>query len=69
MIISICIIPARGNSKRLLNKNILELNGIPLFMHSVDYARQNGIERIVVSTDSELIKQKAKEFNKEPLLI
>lgn len=28
-----CVIPARGASKRILNKNIQEVAGIPLFGH------------------------------------
>ena len=35
------IIPAKLDSKRLKNKNILELKGKPLFLHSVDYAQQS----------------------------
>ena len=36
---TIAIIPARGGSKRLPNKNILELNGHPLIAHSILYAQ------------------------------
>lgn len=54
---NIVIIPARGNSKRLPNKNIKLLGGIPLLVHSINYAKNNGIQKIVVSTDSDLIKE------------
>ena len=55
---TIVIIPARGNSKRLLNKNIKLLGGIPLMVHSINYAKRHGfIDAIYVSTDNEDIKQ------------
>ncbi len=56
---TIAIIPARGGSKRLPNKNILLLGGIPLIAHSILYAQQNGdiIDEIYVSTDDEAIKK------------
>ena len=55
---TIAIIPARGGSKRLPNKNILLLNGIPLLAHSILYAQANSdlIDAIYVSTDDEKIK-------------
>ena len=62
---TIAIIPVRGGSKRLPNKNLKLLAGIPLFMHSVNYARNNGIQKIVVSTDLEEIKNIAIANNVE----
>lgn len=55
---AITIIPARGNSKRLPNKNILELNGIPLIAHSINYAKANShiSDSVYVTTDNEAIK-------------
>ena len=48
----LAIIPARGGSKRLPNKNILELSGKPLIVWTIDAAkRSKRIDRIVVSTD------------------
>ena len=55
----IAIIPARGNSERLPNKNVLALGGKPLIVHSIDYAKKNGIKKIVVSTDNPEIKSLA----------
>ena len=54
----LAIIPARGGSKRLPNKNIKLLNGEPLIMHSVSTARSlfEDIE-ICVSTESKEIKK------------
>jgi N-acylneuraminate cytidylyltransferase len=61
---TIAIIPARGGSKRLPNKNILSLDGIPLIAHSILYARKNSaiIDEIYVSTDDETIKNIALQF-------
>ena len=56
---NIVIIPARGGSKRLSNKNIKLLNGIPLIVHSILYAQANleCIDAIYVSTNDEIIKE------------
>lgn len=61
---NIAIIPARGGSKRLPNKNIKLLGGLPLVAHSVLYAQAfpEIIDDIYVSTDCEEIKQLALEF-------
>ncbi|MBC5841431.1 acylneuraminate cytidylyltransferase family protein [Flavobacterium sp. F-380] len=60
---NIVIIPARGGSKRLPNKNIMLLGGIPLLIHSIAYAKknQNIVDEIYVSTDDLLIKKIALE--------
>jgi CMP-N,N'-diacetyllegionaminic acid synthase len=51
------VIPARGGSKRLLNKNILPLGDKPLILHTVDFARRHFDDnRICVSTDDSRIK-------------
>ena len=62
---TIVIIPARGGSQRLSNKNILLLNGIPLLVHSINYAKENQMDKIVVSTDDALIKEIAIEYGAE----
>lgn len=61
---TIAIIPARGGSKRLPNKNILSLGNYPLLVHSILYAQANsdGIDEIYVSTDDEKIKEIALQF-------
>ena len=59
---TIAIIPARGHSKRLPNKNVKLLAGIPLLVHSINYAKEhNFIDAIYVSTDNEDIKNIALE--------
>ncbi|WP_317047182.1 acylneuraminate cytidylyltransferase family protein [Winogradskyella tangerina] len=55
---TIAIIPARGGSKRIPDKNIISFNGLPLLAHSINYAKANPevIDEVYVSTDSEEIK-------------
>jgi CMP-N-acetylneuraminic acid synthetase len=61
---TIAIIPARGGSQRLPQKNIKLLSGIPLLAHSIIYAQKNSdiIDEIYVSTDDESIKKVALEY-------
>lgn len=64
MVKPIAIIPARGGSKRLKNKNILPLvNGKRMIEYPISEALQSGLfEKIIVSTDSDeiaLISEKA----------
>ncbi len=55
---NIAIIPARGGSKRIPDKNIQFLGGLPLLVHSIQYALANNeiIDAIYVSTDDATIK-------------
>lgn len=61
---TIAIIPARGGSKRLPNKNILSLGGLPLLAHSILYAKSNSeiIDEVFVSTNDEAIKKVALKY-------
>lgn len=59
----IAIIPARGGSKGIPNKNIIDLCGKPLIAHSILAAQQSQyIDTILVSTDSEHIQSVALEY-------
>ena len=49
---SILIIPARGGSTRVPNKNLQLINGRPLIYYSIQAAKLAGIKNIIVSTDS-----------------
>lgn len=54
---NIVIIPARGGSKRLPGKNLKELDGLPLIVHSILYAKASFNSRdIYVTTDDNGIK-------------
>ncbi|MFQ6601627.1 cytidylyltransferase domain-containing protein [Flavobacterium sp. C3NV] len=61
---TIAIIPARGESKRLTNKNVLLLDQIPLLAHSILYAKANNkmIDEVYVSTNDKKIKEVALAF-------
>lgn len=61
---TIAIIPARGGSKRLPEKNIQLLGEFPLLAHSILYAQENKdlIEEVYVSTDNSEIKNIALQF-------
>lgn len=61
---TIAIIPARGGSKRIPEKNIQVFAGLPLLAHSILYAKQNEaiIDEIYVSTDNDEIKKIALQF-------
>ncbi len=52
----VAIIPARGGSKRIPQKNIREFEGKPLIAHTIEAARDSGLfDRVVVSTDNDTI--------------
>ena len=62
----IAIIPARSGSKGVPDKNILEVGGKPLVAYSVMAARRaTGIERVIVSTDSERYAEVVRTFGGE----
>ena len=63
---NVCIIPARGGSKRIPKKNIREFCGKPMIAYSIDAARACGIfDRIIVTTDSAEIKSVAERYGAE----
>jgi pseudaminic acid cytidylyltransferase len=54
---SLAIVPARGGSKRIKEKNITDFCGKPLMAYSIEAAQQSKLfDLIHVSTDSEKIK-------------
>jgi N-acylneuraminate cytidylyltransferase len=62
----IAIVPARGGSKSVPNKNIRTLKGKPLIQYSIDCARQSQlIERVIVTTDSPVIAGIAEKLGAE----
>jgi len=53
---SIAVIPARGGSKRLPRKNIIDFRGKPIIAYTIEAARDCGLfERVVVSTEDKEI--------------
>jgi CMP-N,N'-diacetyllegionaminic acid synthase len=62
----IVIIPARSGSKGVPDKNIRLLNGHPLFAYSIVTAKMiPGIDRVIVSTDSEVYANLANKYGAE----
>ncbi len=62
----LAVIPARGGSKGIRNKNIRDFCGKPLIAHTIDAAKASRyITRIVVSTDSEEIAAVGKKYGAE----
>ncbi|MBU2977941.1 pseudaminic acid cytidylyltransferase [Alteromonas sp. C1M14] len=60
---NIAVIPARGGSKRIPNKNIRLFAGKPLIAYSIEAAKNSQLfDDIVVSTDSDDIARVAKEY-------
>lgn len=54
----IAIIPARGGSKRIPNKNIRDFCGKPMIAHILQAARESGLFDVIhVSTDSAVISE------------
>src|SRR3546814_4038089 len=52
----IAIIPARGGSKRIKDKNIVDFCGKPMISYALEAARASGLFDVIhVSTDSERI--------------
>ena len=62
----ICIIPARGGSKGLKNKNIQKVNNKPLIYFPIMAALKSGVcDKVCVSTDSIKIAKEAKKYGAE----
>jgi len=60
---NICVIPARGGSKRIPRKNVKDFCGRPIISYSIEAALNCHLfEEVMVSTDDEGIARIAKEF-------
>lgn len=63
MIKNLCIIPARGGSKRILRKNIRNFLGKPIIAYSIEAALKSELfEEVMVSTNDEEIAEIAKKY-------
>ena len=59
----ICIIPARGGSKRIKNKNILKFFKIPFLGRTINTAKKSQIfDQIIVSSDSKKILKVGEKY-------
>jgi N-acylneuraminate cytidylyltransferase len=62
----LAIIPARGGSKSIPRKNVLDFAGHPLLAYSIAAAQQaEFVNRVVVSTDDEEIAEVARRYGAE----
>ena len=60
---NLCIIPARGGSKRIPRKNIKPFLGKPIIAYSIEAALNSGLfSEVMVSTDDEEIAVIAKKY-------
>lgn len=63
---SICIIPARGGSKRIPRKNIRLFHGQPIIAYAIQCAQESKLfDRIIVSTDDPEIAAISASFGAE----
>lgn len=63
---SICIIPARGGSKRIPRKNVKDFLGKPIIAYSIEVAKESGLfSTIIVSTDDIEIAEVARQYGAE----
>jgi N-acylneuraminate cytidylyltransferase len=57
---TVCVIPARGGSKRIPRKNVLDFCGKPMIAWPIEVALESGcFDKVVVSTDDDEIAQVA----------
>lgn len=60
---NLCIIPARGGSKRIPRKNIKDFLGKPIIAYSIEAALKSELfDEVMVSTDDEEIAEVAKHY-------
>jgi len=63
---NICVIPARGGSKRIPKKNIKFFLGKPIIAYSIEKTLNSKLfDKVIVSTDDEEIAKVAKEYGAE----
>ena len=63
---NICVIPARGGSKRIPRKNIKDFFGKPIIAYSIEAALKSHIfQRVIVTTDDEEIATIAEKYGAE----
>ena len=63
---NLCIIPARGGSKRIPRKNVKLFLGKPMLAYSIETAKSTGLfAEVMVSTDDNEIAEVAKSYGAE----
>jgi 3-deoxy-manno-octulosonate cytidylyltransferase (CMP-KDO synthetase) len=61
-------IPARLNSQRLPEKMLCSIGDQPLIAHTVDRAKESGIQNVFLATDSESISEAVKDKGVQSIL-
>lgn len=63
---AVALIPARGGSRRVPGKNLLQLAGYPLIAYSIAGAHESGVfDAVIVSTDSAEVAAVAARYGAE----
>ena len=63
---NLCVIPARGGSKRIPRKNIKSFNGKPIIAYSIEAAlNSNCFDKVIVSTDDSEIAEVGQAYGAE----
>lgn len=63
---SICVIPAKGTSRRIPRKNLRPFHGKPILAYSIEIAQASELfDRIIVSTDDEEIASVSQRYGAE----
>jgi pseudaminic acid cytidylyltransferase len=66
---TVCVIPARGGSRRIPRKNIRPFAGLPIIAHSIIAALDTKLfDQIVVSTDDQEIADIAQSFTADVIM-
>ena len=58
----VSLIPARGGSKEIPNKNIINVNGKPLLSYSIDASLNSKVDETWVSSDSKEVGKVAEKY-------
>ena len=58
---NVCIIPARGGSKRIPLKNIKKFQGVPIIVQVLKAINSKLFDKIIVTTDNKQIANLAKK--------
>jgi CMP-N-acetylneuraminic acid synthetase len=59
------LLPMKGESERVPNKNIRDFNGKPLFLHVLQTLHDvEQIDKVIINTDSEIIMEMARSYEK-----
>ena len=59
---TVAIILARGGSKGIPQKNIIDFCGKPLLAWTIEHCRDNGIDSVYVSSDSDKILEVGEKY-------